>query len=360
MGGVGAGLPVLAVREMAAGRATREVVGRLVLTQMCATSIVAVGAGVSGIVLLGSPQGLIQGLLAGCFYVAMSVMTLGSALQAGRRRYGHAIFGESITGIACAALTVFGLELGWGLSGALAGLVIGAAIGSVVLWVNLSPSFPRDGLRAWQMLRESAPFLALGLLNAGYLRIDIVILGIVATPHAVGVYSAAYRLLGPFTLLMSGFGTVFFSRLSAGGGTSAQWHAIRRRGRLLLFVSMLPLVLAAFAAAPWLINWIYGPAFSAAGVPARILICSILPIAWYWPSAHALNAAGRERTWTLLLARLMIIDALLVAVLGHLLAATGAAVAWLLAESLLLVPVSREAARLEAPADTAANYGNLP
>jgi len=349
VGGVGAGIPVLALRETAAGRTGAELNGRLLTSQLTATGAVTTLLGLAGYFLLGGQDGLALGLLAGLSFVAMSLVTLGSSLQAGRGRYLRAVIGESVTGVASAGLTLLALSFGWGLRGAVAALFLGALAGALVLWAGVPRSWPGASGPVSQALRQSAPFLALGLFNAGYLRIDIVILSLVASTGTVGIYSAAYRVLGPFGLLMSGFGTVLLARLSTPGRSQDRWHAVRRYGRLLLVGVTLPVVAGGLLAIPWLVDVVYGPSYSASVLPARVLLCSVLPLAWYWPSAHALNAAGREKTWTLLLGILIVTDAVLVAVLGRALGATGAAAAWLLAESLLLIPVSRVAARLRAP-----------
>jgi PST family polysaccharide transporter len=349
VGGVGAGIPILALRETAAGRTGAPLNGRLLLSQLTATTIATALLSAAGYFLLGGLDGMVLTMLAGLSFVAMSLVTLGSSLQAGRGRYLAAASGESVTGVAIAGLTLLALSVGWGLRGAVAALLLGALAGALVLWAGVPRSWPgRDG-SIGGALRQSAPFLALGLLNAGYLRIDIVILSLVAGANTVGIYSAAYRVLGPFGLLMSGFGTVLLARLSTPGRSQDRWHAVRRHGRLLLVAVTLPFVAAGLLATPWLVEVVYGPGYSASVLPAQILLLSVLPLAWYWPSAHALNAAGRERTWTLLLGIMIVTDAALVAALGHTLGAVGAATAWLLAESLLLIPVSRSAARLRAP-----------
>lgn len=355
-GGLGAGLPVLAIRETAAGRGGADLNGRLLVSQLVATGIGTAGLGLLGYLFLGGSGGMAEGLLAGAVYVGFSLVTLGSSVQAGRQRYLRPVLGESVTGVACASFTILSLSLGLGVLGAIASLAIGTVVGISVLWWDVPLTLTVRARAIADSLRQATPFLALGILSAGYLRIDTVVLGLVASQSTVGIYSAAYRILGPFALLLSGFGTVFYSRMSLGGRSAREWHGMRRQARALLFVTLVPLVIAGFLAAPWLIDRVYGNSFSSALLPTRVLLCSVVPLALYWPAAHALNAAGRERTWTLLLAALMATDATLVVLLGHSLGATGAALAWLIAESLLLLLISPIAHRLKAP-EAAAGRG---
>jgi O-antigen/teichoic acid export membrane protein len=349
-GGLGAGLPVLAIRETAAGRGGAELNGRLLLSQLVATGVGTVALGLVGYLFLGGTGGMIEGLLAGAVYIGFSMVTLGSSLQAGRQRYLRPVLGESVTGIACASFTIASLSLGLGVLGAIASLAIGTVVGISVLWWGVPLAVTAGARAIVDSLRQATPFLALGILSAGYLRIDTVVLGLVASQATVGIYSAAYRILGPFALLLSGFGTVFYSRLSMSGRSAVEWHRVRRQARALLLATLVPLVVVGFLAAPWLVERVYGPSFSSALLPTRILLISVIPLALYWPAAHALNAAGRERTWTLLLAALMAADAGLVVLLGHPLGATGAALAWLIAESLLLVLITPITHWLKAPA----------
>jgi O-antigen/teichoic acid export membrane protein len=84
--------------------------------------------------------------------------------------------------------------------------------------------------------------------------------------------------------------------------------------------------------APWAIRLVYGSSFVSAVTPARLLLLSILPLALYLPSAAALTAAGRERTWMKIQACGLLVDVVLVAILGSRHGANGAALAWLLSE----------------------------
>ena len=93
--------------------------------------------------------------------------------------------------------------------------------------------------------------------------------------------------------MASGFGTVFLSRLSSMGAVGATWHSVRRRGTVLFALTVLPLAVVAWVAMPQLVRLLYGPKFASAATPARVLVVSLLPYAFYLPNAHALNAAHR-------------------------------------------------------------------
>ncbi len=341
VGSFGSGVPALALREIAAGRGGGAFLRRLAQVEVVMTAVATLGCAVLCAVFVGGWAGFGYGLLVGLAYILTSMVLLGSAARAGRGQYRRAAMGEGLMGVVQAVATVGALAAGWGLEGALAAIALGALAGALSLWCGLrlgaGSATPPPGRR---MLRQSLPFVGLGLANGGYLRMDAIVVGAVATSEILGVYSAGYRALGPFSLVASGFGTVFYARLSRSSPEGGEWHRVRRQGRLMLVALIAPAVAVAFVAMPRVVAWIYGPEFSAATGPARILLLSVLALAWYWPDAHALNAAGRERTWVLILASGVVLDvALVVAFVPHL-GAAGAAWAWVATECFLLVGVS--------------------
>src|SRR5262249_21147585 len=88
---------------------------------------------------------------------------------------------------------------------------------------------------------------------------------------------------------------------------------------------------------PLAISTLFGDEYRSASAVGRILILSVIPFAWYWPIIHALNTADRTRDVALLLSTSIITDVIGVVVLGTKFGAVGAAIAWLIAESMLLV-----------------------
>jgi O-antigen/teichoic acid export membrane protein len=183
------------------------------------------------------------------------------------------------------------------------------------------------------LFRKSLSFVALGLASGGYARVDTVLLSVVASPATVGLYAAAYRLMGPLQLFLSAFGTVFFSRASRARGVGADWRHLNRRGQVVLLIVLTPLVVVGVVVAPLAVRLLFGPSYGDAALPARILLITMIPVAWSWPSGHTLNALDRQHVWILILLAGILLDAVLVLSLGHALGATGAAIAWLVVEA---------------------------
>jgi len=352
VGGLGSGLPALAMREVAAGRAGRRFVRRVLLTQLGMTAggtVVATGIGMA---VVGGARGAWLGFLAGAANIATGQFSLAGGVCSGLGRYRRVGFVQGLAGAGTACITILALWGGAGLPGVIAGLGATSATGAVVLWKHASHRLADDLGHEDLELRRVAPFVLIGLTNAGFFRIDALLLPILSTPSTAGVYASAYRMLGPFSIVDHGLGAVLYTRL-AQEGQGREWKRLRRKGVLYYSLAILPVAAVAFAAMPAIIRLVFGSDFLGAITPARLLLLSLVPKALYWPSAFALNAAGREVTVCKVFCVGLIVDVALILVLAPALGAAGAAIAWIVAETVVMVGLSR-AVRVD-PVDIAAS-----
>lgn len=340
--GLGSGIPILALRETAADGLSRPFLAKILQTELLVTSAGTIAAAGVGWIVLGGPRGLGLGVLAGTAYVTLTHLSLLSAVHAGMHRYRSAALARAGCGCMVVVLTFAALSAGLGIGGALGGLAVAGGVSAGwLLWSARQHASIDGGPDTSSLFARSRPFVGLGLVSGGYQRIDALVVLIVTSASVAGIYASAYRTLSPFILLATGFGTVFLSKLSSTREPDARWHRVRRRGTRLFAATILPLAALAFLAMPQLITWFYGPQFSSAITPARILLLSIVPYALYLPNAHALNAAGQERHLLGVLATSLALEVVLMVVLSHAYGAAGAAWAWLLTELLVLIGVSR-------------------
>lgn len=293
-------------------------------------------AGAAGVLLTGWLAGeerwTAASLIAAMAYLVSGGVAFASGVLCGLGRIRHAAIGEGIAGVLLPVLTGVALALGLRLTGAL--LAIAAA--SAVALAVMARGLPRSSAPtpSWASLW---PFVLMGLASAGYARLDALAIRVATPVETIGLYSAAYRLLGPLLIGASAFGSVYLARLSSGAASGDR--ADLRRGSMVLFGVLAPVAAVEMAAAPWLIRVLYGGGFEAAVTPARVLLLSALPLALYWPRAHALNAAGRERTWAALLAGAAGVDAVAAGGAARAIGASGAAWAWVGTEVLLAASV---------------------
>jgi O-antigen/teichoic acid export membrane protein len=129
-------------------------------------------------------------------------------------------------------------------------------------------------------LRQSLPFAANAAMSIFYNRFDVVLVGILASASAAGLYGAASRTQDALYAIPAAVGVValpMISRCAADGGLGAARQLVRRFWILGLGVA-LPVTVAIFLAAPTLVPWVLGSDYRAAVTPVRILI-------WFLPLA---------------------------------------------------------------------------
>jgi O-antigen/teichoic acid export membrane protein len=146
------------------------------------------------------------------------------------------------------------------------------------------------------LLWESAPIGITLLLAVGYLKLDSVLLGVLATPVDVGLYGSAFRPI-EYLLLASGvLITPLFPLLSRWyGRESARFTLVYWRGMDALFVIAIPVPVLLFWIADPLVRGVYTESFAAAAMPLRVLaVALVLMIVSAW-QGFALLAAGRQR-----------------------------------------------------------------
>ncbi len=356
--GCGSGLPVLILRETAAKRVNRAVLQNALALELAVTAAATVLATLCAALLIGGKQGALLGLFAGGANVFLSELSLLSSIASGMSYFRKAAFWQATCGVALPFFTYVALKLKLGESGALLAIALAALVASGALYLQLPwSSIPDADVKRGGLFRRSQVFLGIGLIYGGYQRIDAIILFVVSNATTAGLYASAYRFLSPFSLVAQGFGTVFYSKLSARRGTAQDNEAVTRWATALLLLTMLPLAAVVFVITPWLVQHIYGPAFAPAIAPARILLVSLLPFTLYVPTAHALNAANRERRLLRVLLLSTLVEAALVASLAPTFGAEGTAWAWTVTESLILAGVAYEARRSSSSGATARSGG---
>ncbi len=345
VGGLGGGLPVLALRETAAGRVGREYVAALGRAQLGVTLLAAALAGLVGLVVIGGWHGALLGLIAGVANIGFSLLSLAVSISSGLHRYRLAALTLAASGASFATFTVLALLVVKSDVSALVALAISGAFCSVPLWWWLRHQFSsQPGADHSRMIRRSKAFIGIGLSNSGFFRIDSLAVLVVANASTAGLYASAYRVLGPFTLIGSGIGIVLFARLSS-LPVGPEWHRLRRVALRGYCIVVLPLAAITFVVLPWVLVRVFGSAFAPAVTPARILVLSLVPKSFYMPDAYALNARGRESVVFRVFFVGMVVDAALVAGLTPLWGASGTAAAWVATECIVLVGIRRAEGR---------------
>lgn len=193
----------------------------------------------------------------------------------------------SIANVVCRVLTlVLGLaaiRLGAGAAPVAWTFVAGAVIYFAVAWkqyFDLSgrPPFRWSPGEAAALFKLSAPFFGIAAFTIIYARGAIVILSAIATPHAVGLYAAADRLMVAVTLLPMMLGSAIYPALTRAAGRShLEARALCGRSVLLMLATTLPLAILFTVFARLLVSLLYGPLYLGAA-PALQILTWTLPI----------------------------------------------------------------------------------
>jgi len=253
------------------------------------------------------------------------------------------------------------LDIGWGLLGAavasvFAGVSVLTAEISLFRAKHISFSRSLSSSAIIDLLRRSFPFFLVALLSTVNVSIDSVLLESLSGKEAVGLYSAAFKLLLSLMILPAAVSDAIFpiwARDSAEGSTAnrlALHHVLRW-----LFIAGVLTAGAILAAAEPLIRLLYGAEFIAAIPALRLLSLALVFMFLSAPLTVRLMVANRLKavlmTFTLVVAVDIIGNLFLIPRCGLM----GAAAVRLFAEALnfcLQVLFISRGSRCPAPATT--------
>lgn len=152
-----------------------------------------------------------------------------------------------------------------------------------------------DLARLPPLLKEAVPVGLTMVVGLAYLKLDSILLGALATPEDVGLYSASYKLVEYLLLGSAVLMNPLFPVL-------ARWHSqdparfrwLYNRGNDVLLALVLPIpVIVAFTAEA-ILAVLYPPEFAPSAIALRLLcaalVCLVL-VAWH---SYTLLAGGRQ------------------------------------------------------------------
>ncbi len=297
-----AGIPRLVTREVA--RAPEES-GRYfwnALAVECACSLLAAGAMIAVVELLGYPADTTLML-----YLAIgalpghAVLSAGGAILQAHERMEISTVAEIVSSIGQLVLTILVLRAGYGVVGLalvkMLGFALIAAVNLIAVWRLRLVGRPRFDLRfGWSLLRQSGNILLMAIFGAVLLRLDVLIITELWGEAVTGVYNAAYQLVKAFVLLVWAFADAIYPILSrfyrqgADRIRSALTQSFQY-GALLI----LPLAVAATLLASPVIRLVYrDESYEAAVWALRLLVWSLIPFFGHTVLVRVLIAGDRQ------------------------------------------------------------------
>ncbi len=220
------------------------------------------------------------------------------AVIGGHARYDRLALSELLASCAGTACTVTAALLGGGVAAFLLAHLLAAVFSVLAARGIARPFFPplrRQVLGLRSLFRQSAPLGAIAAAQSLYTRLDVVMLGQMASPTALGLYSAAYK---PINLAVHLGGTVagpLLPLMALGpphGAPAAFAWAMRGLG---VAAPLLDLLCTGLAIP--ILRLLFGDTFAPAAPILIVLAWSAVANWLYAPLGISLQARGYERAW---------------------------------------------------------------
>ncbi len=223
------------------------------------------------------------------------------AVFSAHERNGPPAAADTINRVSSAMLGIVALQLGFGVVAVGAtysiGSMLGVAVGFALMARTIRVPARMVSRRSWLPLaRGGLPFAAQDIFTALLSKGDALLLALLATQQAVGTYGAAYRLFEstlfiPFALV--GAFSAMYTYLTNDGNPPL--HAVVQRSIKGSLVLLMPLAVAFVVVPEPICTLIYGPAFSSAAVPLRILGPGVALIGFVTLTTSLMVARGDPR-----------------------------------------------------------------
>jgi len=259
------------------------------------------------------------------------------AVLGGHARFDRVAAVELGAGLAGTATLLIAIALRGGVVEVMMAQVLAAGIAVIVARGAAAPFIEPNGappVRVVTLLRQAAPFGAVAAVQSLYTRIDILLLGQMATTFTLGLYSVAYKPTNMLVFFGSTVAVALFP-LMAQAPQSVAPVAFRRAMKGLGVVGP-AMALALSGLAGPLLQALYGSEYVEAA-PILVVLAWSAVLNWlYSPLGATLQARGQERWWLASLTGGLLLNAA-----GNLWAiprwgALGSAVAMLVSEAMLL------------------------
>lgn len=293
------GLTTFGLRELARGSPSRDLVRSVVGARLAllAGTLVVLTAGVILLPLSTELQTVLVVLSLGLPAAALNARWV---LQ-GERRFGRsAVVDVATTGTQLLAVLVL-VNGGDDAPAAAVALTLAAwttTTLSLLLagrWSRFRPEI-RSGIPA--MILRGLPLGAAAIAITVYYSFDTILLGIFRGGDEVAYYAAAYRVILPILTLAGAVGTVAIPHLSflvARDGPAVRMTVTGLSRQMILWA--LPMAVGGALAAEPIIRLLYGPEFSQAVAPFRILVWSVVTVYANAAFAFLLLARGGDRRY---------------------------------------------------------------
>jgi O-antigen/teichoic acid export membrane protein len=231
------------------------------------------------------------------------------------------------------------------------GYLVASTVAALAAWAVRSgsgrarTSAAEIGSAAWAILSDGKLLLVTGLLMSAFNRVDFLLLSVLASDEESTRYALATRFAGPALVGLSALNNSMFIRQLERKRDLPALSAYTRSVVPRLVKLTVGVCAVALLAAVALTQTVDNFGSRQLVLPSAILLLATCIFAASVPWAFALNTIGHERHWMAILAVTLLIDAGLVATVGHR-DAVACALSWLATQMVVFVAVRRAARRV--------------
>jgi stage V sporulation protein B len=197
---------------------------------------------------------------------------------------------------------------------------------------------PRQPRWWWHWLAESVPLGFGDVLRGLCWQVDTVLLSLLQPAAVMGIYSIAYRPLGPINWLPLCILTALFPSFArtAGVDRDALQKSFATSVRI-LWIASLPIAVFFCMCAEPIILLLAGPEYLEAAEPLRVIIWLASLTFVSYPFRYVLTSLGHARTYTVLVLVVLVIQISLDLILIPALSYWGACISSMVAESIFVL-----------------------
>lgn len=188
-----------------------------------------------------------------------------------------------------------------------------------------------------ELPRQSGMITVSRSLRTIIISFDVILLGLMVKAADVGLYSAAYRIVFFVMAIMYASHVAFIPEMSRSGGDETRMSSILSRSIGLSLTVVLPFVVGGWLIAAPLMALIFGEAYRGGAVALQLLLLSILLIAIHGTTRNVFLARKRLGMETTIVAMGVASNIILNLILIPRAGITGAAVATVIGEAIILV-----------------------
>jgi O-antigen/teichoic acid export membrane protein len=159
------------------------------------------------------------------------------------------------------------------------------------LWVSLSRRL------SWTLLKEAFPLASTRAVRTLSVNFDLLLLGLVGTPSAVGVYSAVSRVI----LLLREFGELYYLPMFPGLSRAAKepsgrFAAVAHGGFRYAAIIIFPIAVGGSLTGPELLSFVFGPEYASGSGALSLLLAAMVFVMLTGAYRLGLVAYGQQGT----------------------------------------------------------------